>query len=474
MPRSSEAFPKVADCLGQLFRYERHFCGDSLRTRDSGPRKRRISQGAAVKHSLPRAIVEFLSFSDESGDSVSRLRGGSPAQWECCLAWMHDMGLALYFLKIIKDRNAEDLVPDSVLQLLNGDFSANQCRVTHMEQQFVLLNRKFGEAGVTYAAVKGLTLVPEFCRDASLRHQSDFDYLVDEGSLPQARHVLEGMGYFLHKESSQEQIFVMPSAGQPSRGHEQYKAEAPHSVELHRTVSQFRGLSLVEPCFIENTTSRELRGSVYQTLSQEDAFVLQGLHCFHHILDGWAKLSWLYEIAYFIEKRGADHLLWQKVSRKFGNDPLLREAVALAVELAGSFFKAPVPRPIKQWIDDLRPAVRLWIEHYARSWAFGKNRVGQFGDQGLLPTSKLVLFLHQQYATDARTWRRDVALGRLLPLERLTRIARTITTKPLSVLRPQLRKRERVFRRIAFHLGAGIRYLWEVPRWRRLVKRSAG
>jgi len=387
---------------------------------------------------------------------------------------MNDMGLALYFLQMIKDRRAEDLVPDSAFRLLNSDLSANKRRVAYMEQQFVFLNRRFGEAGVTYAAVKGLTLVPEFCRDASLRHQSDFDYLVDERSLPQARHVLQGMGYSLHKESSQELIFVMPSAGQPSRGHEQYKAEAPHSVELHRTVSQFRGLSLVEPRFIENTTLRELRGSVYQTLSEEDAFVLQGLHCFHHILDGWVKLSWLYEIGYFIEKRGTDHLLWQKVSRKFGNDPLLREAVAVAIELTASFFLAPVPCAIQEWIDDLRPAVRLWIEHYARSWVFGKNRVGEFGDYGLLPTCKLVLFLHQQYASDARAWRRDVARGRLFPLERLARIARTITTKPASVLQPQLRKRERVLRRIAFHLGAGIRYLWEVPRWRRLIRRSTG
>ncbi len=437
-------------------------------------RKRRGSGGANVKHSLPRAVVESLSFSGKSRDSLGRLEGASRAQWECCLSWMHDMGLALYFLKMISYRNAEDLVPESLLQLLNRDLSANQRRVAFMEKQFVYLNQRFGETGVKYAAVKGLTLVPQFCRDASLRHQSDLDYLIDERSLPQARHMLEGMGYFLHKESSQEYIFVMPSAGQPSRGHEQYEAEAAYSVELHRTVSLFRGLRLVEPRFIQSTTTRELRGSVYQTLSEEDAFVLQGLHCFHHILDGWVKLSWLYELAYFIERRGTDDLLWQKVLRKLGNDPLLREAVAVAVKLAASFFKAPVPYAVEEWSDDLRPAVRLWVEHYAQPWVFGKNRMGEFGEQGLFPTSKLVLFLHQQFAADPRAWQRDVALGRLFPLERLARIARTITTKPSSVLRPQLRKRERVLRRIAFHLAAGIRYLWEVPRWRRLVKHATG
>jgi hypothetical protein len=424
-----------------------------------------------VKRTLPEVIVDFLSFSRATRTVGERLVGFSQRAWERALPWLDDAGLALYFLQKVNAADCRDTLPESALQRLETNLSANHRRVAYMEQQFVSLNQKFNAAGVKYAAVKGLTLVPEFCPDASLRHQSDFDYLVEEPSLRLARRVLEGTGYSLHQRKGPELIFLMSSVGIRVGGSEQYEAQAPHTVELHRAMwdSEFHGLSLREPRFLKHTAAREFRGVPLYTLHEEDAFLLQAVHAFHHILTGWIKMSWLYEIGYFLNQRESDVLLWARLARNLRDDLLSGEVIALVTCLSAQFFQAPIPFPIESWVKELRPAVRVWIENYAQLWAFGKNRVDEFS---LFPTGKLVLFLHEQYVADDRN-RRNLILRRLVPVKRLARVARVIKARPSVVLESKFRTQERVVRRILFNLAAGMRYLWEIPRWRRLNGVSA-
>ncbi len=90
----------------------------------------------------------------------------------------------------LKDVKAVDAIPDSVASRLQQNLEANRLRVEDMSQQFGTINKKFNDAGIWYAAVKGFSLVPEYCPYAPLRHQGDFDYLVEDKSLPAARRLL--------------------------------------------------------------------------------------------------------------------------------------------------------------------------------------------------------------------------------------------------------------------------------------------
>jgi hypothetical protein len=193
-----------------------------------------IRGGVAVRRTSAEEIVEFLSFSSDPSDRAQELKKFSAREWDRVIKWLDDAGLAFYFLQKLKHTNTTDSAPASVISRLERNFAANQERVAYMSQRFAFLNQKFNDTGVRYAVLKGLSLVPQFCPDAALRHQGDFDYLVDEPSLVAAQQVLIEAGYSPKRSrSNKEFIFVMRGTAEPSRGAEQYQVRAPHAAELH-------------------------------------------------------------------------------------------------------------------------------------------------------------------------------------------------------------------------------------------------
>jgi hypothetical protein len=199
----------------------------------------------------------------------------------------------------------------------------------------------------------------------------------------------------------------------------------------------------------------------FHALPDEQAFLLQSLHAFYHILgNGWLRLSWFYEIAFFLKTRGGDRQLWCELARELAEAPRLREMVAVVSELTALLFRVPIPSQIRSWQAGIRSPVRVWIDNYARKWILGRKRLDEFT---LFSTRKLPLFLYQQYMAGA------VGAGilrQLVPTARLSRVAHTVTAKPSTAFRPEFRRRERLLRRSLFHMGADLRYLWEVPRWK--------
>jgi hypothetical protein len=424
-----------------------------------------------VKRTVAEAVVNYLSFSGKTSAHVGELAGFRDREWKQGVSWLHDTGLALYLLQKLKQGNVTDIVPKATLSRLEENLAANRRRVIYMASQFEFLNQKLSAAGVRYAAVKGFSLVPQFCPDASLRHQSDFDYLIDHQSLPLAQTVLEEAGYFLSKHKANEFVFLMPSRAIPPPDDEQYEAHAPHAVELRVAFwdSDFHGVFLTGPRFsVDNTRTQRWQNSVFPALPEEDAFLLQVIHAFNHVLTGGVRMAWLYEIGYFLSQRSTDELLWQRVERRIGEDALLREIVVVVTELSAHFFKAPLPTTSIIWAQKLDPAVRIWINNYARTWVFAKNRVDQLG---LFSAAKVVLFLHQQYLPDAS--RRHQMRIRFLPLEQLFQRAGSITGKSSANDGGRRRQLKHALIRFLFHATAGLRYLWEIPRWRRLNKASA-
>jgi hypothetical protein len=282
---------------------------------------------------------------------------------------------------------------------------------------------------------------------------------------------LEEAGYFLSKHKANEFVFLMPSRAIPPPDDEQYEAHAPHAVELRVAFwdSDFHGVCLTGPRFsVDNTKTQRWQDSVFPALPEEDAFLLQVIHAFNHLLTGGVRMAWLYEIGYFLNQRSTDELLWQRVEQRIGDNALLREIVVVVTELSAHFFKAPLPTTSIIWAQKLDPAVRIWINYYARTWVFAKNRVDQLG---LFSAAKVVLFLHQQYLPDAS--RRHQMRIRLLPLEQLFQRAGSITGKSSANDGGRRRQLKHALIRFLFHATAGLRYLWEIPRWRRLNKASA-
>ena len=408
--------------------------------------------------------MEFLSLSNGSRDSLNAFRTLSPREWKGTLQWLDDSGLAFYFLQKMKNQNAADAVPAWVVSLLEENFSNNQARVAYMAQQFGLLNQKFNDADIQYAVLKGVSLVPQFCPDAALRHQGDFDYLIDEQALPAAQRVLVDAGYIPKSAaSSQEFTFMMPGKKPPSRTGEQYLARSPHAVELHLDVwdsEQDRLPAMPKLFFVERTCIHQWNGLSFPALTEEDAFLLQVLHACSHVFTCWMRTSSLFEIGYFLSRQASDESFWNRIEQRVGDNLLLREFIAIVAELAAKLFAAPVPPLVRTWSAKIRTGSRVWIESYARRWALSELPVY---DLPLFPKAKLALFLHQQYS-DARV-QKTVTRKRLLPFAQLSRLSRTLKEQPSLLLDPGWRKRQLLARKALYHTLAGFRYLCEIPRW---------
>lgn len=415
----------------------------------------------SVKHKLAQSVIDLLGCSKHIS-AGARFNEFTAADWQRTIPWLHDTGLALYFLQQLKDAHAIGVIPSSIIASLEGSLHANRERVKRLAAHFDVLNRNFDKAGVVYAAVKGLSLVPEFCPDADLRHQSDFDYVVSSESLARARSVLEGLGYSVQTQTANDYLFSLPYRGFVATVKDQYNPDAPCPVELHLSLwdSNARDIFLAAPQFsVERTIERQWQGLTFRGLRDEIQFLFQVTHFFQHISSYWVRLSWLLEIAYFLNCRGADTALWMKVEQVIGGDPVRQEVVALVAMLAQTFFAAPLPLPLARW--SLRPSVRVWIEKYSRSWAFGNNQVHTFT---LWPTAKLTLFLLQQYAPDPKQF----VASRLFPSQRLKHLVQNLTAEPGRLLDQRFRRRQRLGTRAMFHLAANLRYVFEQLRWRYL------
>ena len=430
-----------------------------------------------MSRALAEAIVDLLGFSEATSNRPGVLQGFDRREWDGTLTWLHDAGLALHLLQQLKDTNATDVLPASIWAHLEENQAANRERVAYMARRFDFINQHFNRGGVRYAVVKGCSLVPQFCPDASLRHQGDFDYLVDSHSLPMAQRVLESAGYSLKKRTANEFVYLMPSVSVPPSADGQYEAQAPHAVELRLAFwdSQSHSVPLTDPGFsVDNAVVQRWQGLVFPALPDEDAFLVQVIHVFNHILTGWARMSWLYEIGYFFNRRSTDVSLWERLDRRIGGDKLLREMVVAIGELSAHLFKAPLPSTSWIWTEKLRPAIQIWIHHYARTWLFEDTRADQFS---LFPVAKLALFFHLQYLPDARV-RRHVIRTRLFPVEKLFQRVHSITSRSLtskSSIQSGGRgwQLERALIRLVFHLTGGLCCLWEIPRWQRLNKGNA-
>jgi hypothetical protein len=424
-----------------------------------------VRGAAAVKRSPTEQIVEFLSFATDIESCANQLRKVGLRDWDRALQWLNDAGLAFYILQKLKSADVVDAVPADVISRLENDFTANQQRVSTMSRRFGLINQMFNDAGVRYAVLKGVSLVPQFCPDAFLRYQADFDYLVDEAWLSTARRLLFEVGYIPKpSSSSQEFIFLMPGMGKPSRRSE-YSARAAHAVELHLDIwdRDLDRVSSIPPLFsVERIRTQQWNEFAFPALDDEDSFLLQVLHACHHFFSYWIRMSCLFEIGYFLNRRASDASLWNRIEQRVGDSFVLREFVVVVTELAAKLFASPLPPLVRDWGARIRPGPRVWIESYARPWAFCDLPVYQFR---LFPTAKLVRFLHQQYR-DGASAQKALVRDLLLPSWRISRIASSVRDNPSLVLDVAWWKRQRLVPRSLFYVLGWLRYLCEIPRWR--------
>ena len=419
-----------------------------------------------MKLELARAVVAQLQISGRAG-GIEELGKFALKDWQRTYQWLDDSGLALYLLRHLQNAGSSEVLPAEVLARLQDNCIQNHSRCAYIADSFAAINELFRGAGVPFAVIKGLSLVPEYCPDAVLRAPSDVDYLVDPSSLLLARRVLEGAGYRLQKSSDIELKFYKPSRRMPTLSDSPYSVTTEPLIEVHTGFwHRTNNIPLAEPLFsLEQAIPHTWEGLHFRILNSRDAFLLQVLHVFQHTVESWVKLSWLLEIGNFLSSRSSDSRLWCQLDDRMNELPILSEFAAIVIELARILFSAPIPDRAQSWISSLRSTSRLWLDQYAETFAFDDHPLS--GDR-FFPTGKLSLFLHQEYISNPEL-RKEMIRRRLFPWKRPDRVAFPGDQNGASMVAASQLQLRWMLDRIVFHLGSGLRYLWEVPRWRNLT-----
>ena len=141
-----------------------------------------------------RALESYQAGTGRPPDP-SRLASFKTDDWERSFEWLQLSGLALLFWDRLKRSGAENILPRHVGARLARNAANNQVRVGEMWREFVSINERLESAGVSYAALKGFPLVPDYFPDPSLRSFTDYDYLLSYDSIERAGQALESAGY---------------------------------------------------------------------------------------------------------------------------------------------------------------------------------------------------------------------------------------------------------------------------------------
>jgi hypothetical protein len=426
-----------------------------------------------MNRKLAEAIIAGLQLSGASND-FGQLARFSARDWERTKGWIDRAGLALYLTDRLRACGATELLPPRVAARFERNLADNRARVDHLLYETAGINEKLDQAGVQYVVIKGFSLWPEFCSNPYLRTQCDLDYLVAGPSLRSAQNVLLELGYEGRGSSAvQEFVFERPLQRIPSPFDSPYKLQTTPMVELHVGIweDMTHDVPFAEPAFVLHSPQlKEWGGLRFPVLSEEDTLLLQVLHAFQHMVSYWVKPSWLLEIGCFMEKRSRDSLFWKQFSRRLEGEPQLAEFSTIALELSANVFSAPMPEVAQQWRPYLRPSARLWLDHYSHSWALGERPPHK---SRVFPSSKLSLFISGEYILDRRA-RRDSLRHRLMPWKIPSKQSSTmfaqVKNRPWNRIQALWASSAFAIQRLSFHAGAGLRYLWELPRWRSLTR----
>lgn len=402
-------------------------------------------------------IVRALSIHALPKDSAERLSRFPAVQWRRSLRWFHASGIALYFWRRMKESSAEAVVPPDVQAILEDCLVMNRERLARMSEEFRSVSRAFQESEVRHAVLKGFALVPDYCPDAALRNQYDFDFLVPPESLALVDRRLRNVG-FIRKEQSRctHPVVYLAFDRQtqpPANLDDVYSPLIHRSVEVHTRLwdAEAEKIAFELPANpLARARKQYWSGIEFYSLSPEDLLVFQVLHAFRHMLNNKCRLSIFLEIAQFLDAHAGDGAFWPKFAALLAGRMRLREAAAVVFSLAASLFAPRNPPAMSALLGrSVRPATVLWVERYSVRLALEN-----------FSSNKDSLHLHKLFVENPEAWA-FVKRRKLYPaqLPAMPQDSRS------GGMRARYRQAIHIARRVYFHSSSALRYWWGLPSW---------
>jgi Uncharacterised nucleotidyltransferase len=409
---------------------------------------------------LRQAVVAELAATGRASFGSSFWHSFDESDWRRALDWLDVSGLALYFWHKVKTVNAGETLPLFVQARLARSYEENCSRVESIRKESATLNSLFDDAGVQYAVLKGLALVPDYCPHPTLHTQYDHDYLIRPDALMRAEAALQRAGYSpkVSKEGYHIAYFRPADEAVPSpKPVGLYSAGLERPVELHirlwENTEERIDIPLTDD-FMEHLQKRYCLDFEYPALCDEESLIFQVLHAFRHILRNWCRLSVFLEISYFLQQRALDSDFWVHYQDRAMNLCWVPEASTVVFSLAQKLFGGSFPAKLKAQINPKFAAtVDKWIEVYGLPGALANFR-----------NNKNSLFLHREFVKDQSKWS-EIRRQRLFPLRRPHQLPNVLVNHGSSGSKSRVTQYLHGLRRLKFHVFSAIGYAWEYPWW---------
>ncbi len=411
---------------------------------------------------LAEAVVD--AFRGESAQALrDRFENFHEQDWSRSVNWLHTSGLALYFLCRARELGIADVMPPRILCDLETAHHENHARTEAMFDEFVKVNVAFQRAKLSYANLKGFSLVPRSCPDPSYRYQHDLDFLVSPWDAERCRHAVEGLGYQLHREYEGSWEFV---AGTPEvlSMRDLYRTRTERSLEIHFVSAREQIESDAYGDRLLRLQLQVWNGFEFPALSECDKLLGQAQHLFRHLQGEWTRAAWMLEFSKAIRSYEGDAAFWKDTVALLDEMPQRRVGAGVASLIASRAFGAMLPGPFSSaTVGQLPRTVRLWADCYQEDVVFATH-----------PGSKLYLLLQEVLSQDddqERTRRRK----KLFPLHLPPRVPMAPQESDIRMrLKGVLAQARFTWERLYFHVASGLRYKIESARWKKLVAHLQG
>jgi hypothetical protein len=422
-----------------------------------------------MARTLIQSVVDSLRVSGPAEAPLSSLRKFPERAWQRCLPWLHESGLALYFLDRLRIADSVEVLPSRIRTQLEEDLLANRRRLEVMRNELGTLLGAFDEARVNYLVLKGLALVPEFCPDAGLRSQYDYDFLVHPESAPAARRALEACGYTQKVKSpgyakEEESLFTAQPLTIPSSDQGFYSLAIPRDVELHLALWETNQDMIAVETPQDVLGRKRLvnwQGLNFPAMADDDALIAQALHAFQHVVNFWCKPSWFFEISRFLANRRSDEAFNDRLRLRVNGHRHLAQILGLVFSLSETLFAAPLAPELARWTTWTLPrSLSCWVEEHGQKWALAR-----------FPGDKRSLVVHREFVDDPAV-RKQVERRHLFPFHRPAKVVEPSDRRFSSSWKARWQQGRFVLSRLRFHLHGLVRYKWEI--FRRRSRLAAG
>jgi hypothetical protein len=402
--------------------------------------------------SAQEVVVRSLSQSiDGDVDLFSQM---SCRDWKRLLTWLDVSGLALYFFDRMRETERLNVLPQFVIERLERNLRDNAERTRGMIAESIAIQRCFRLAGIQYAVLKGISLCPTAVPRPELRHQFDLDYLVVRTDANKGRKELERMGYRTHVLGDRCWEFKKGETPYVS-AKDLYKNLPYRGVELHLdspTVGAHPQL--------ENVIEQALCEVMMPLLAPIDLFIAHAIDVFKDVFSSFVRASHLLEYYRHVLARFDNELFWAELRDRVANDRKTRVGIAVATYLAEAVMGKFAPEALTIWMmQELSPAVRLWIDRYGHNSIFANP-----------PGTKLYLLLQKELELEGLSPKQKMRMS-LLPTRLPPPVIRGSHEEGIGTRTVRYGIQVRfALSRFHFHCVEGVRFALEAYRWNRQME----